>query len=330
MKEVWDKKAKTFPRYIANSDEDKPIFEYFKNAGIDFSGKNVLDLGCGNGRYALALAQNAKNVLCFDISPNMLENVKADAKKHGFSNIHTFCGDWGEFDIAEFGEFRDKIDIVFASLTPALNSFEKFEKAYNLAKEAIMYIGWGRKRENAYLNAVFKAHNAEVALPTGAMNVTEYLESLGLEVPPVHFITKTIHHRKTLESAVADASWQLEAHEVTPNIELIKEVSLKWREADYLNSSDLEDSATPRVSAYSSDSVLPKLDSRDSLDSADSANSTDSSEVREFKDLADSRDLRIGKIDENNEMKCYDITDNGENIVHYKSIMEIGIMAIRK
>lgn len=291
MKEVWDKKAKHFPRYTKDSQEDKPIFDFFKDE-VDLCGKNVLDLGCGNGRYALALAQSAKNVLCFDISPNMLKNVEMDAKSHNITNIRTFCGDWENFDLDEFGEFKDNIDIIFASLTPALNSFEKFQKAYNLTKEAIMYIGWGRKRENEFLSEVFKAHNSKVLLPVGVMNVREYLQTLGKETPPVHFITKSIIHRKTLKDTINDVAWQLEVHNEVPNYELIKDIALKWKERDCGDEDDF----------FSSDSI-------DSIGDYGDYRAKDSTDSTESKAPQDSQE---------------------STIISYKSVMEIGLMVIKK
>lgn len=225
MKEIWDKKAKTFPRYNQHNQEDKPIFEYFDSLGIQTKDKNILDLGCGNGRYALHFAKVAKNLYAFDISENMLSNVREDAKRYGISNIKTFCGDWGEFDTKHF---THPIDIIFASLTPALNSFDKFKKAYDLARECIMYIGWGRKRENKFLDEVFSAHNASVELPVGAPNVSSYLEQLGKEIPKTYFITKNIHHKKSLDDAIDAAIWQMEAHKVVPKYDIVKKIAKSW------------------------------------------------------------------------------------------------------
>lgn len=225
MKEVWEKKARTFPRYGEYGDEDAPIFAKFEELGVKTSGKVMLDLGCGNGRYALHFAKQVRRLYALDIAQNMLNNVIADAKTHNISNITTFCSDWAEFDVANFDE---PIDIVFASLTPALNSFEKFQKAYDLARECIMYIGWGRRRENRFLEAVFAAYGAKVELPVGALDVCDCLRKMGKTPPETHFITKSFTHKKSLKAAVEDANWQLEAHKVTPSESKTAEIAARF------------------------------------------------------------------------------------------------------
>ncbi len=227
MKEIWDKKAATFPRYGQFGDEDKPIFDYFDNVGIQLNDKYIIDLGCGNGRYALALAQKARFLYALDISQNMLDNLTKDAQTHNIFNVKTICADWEECDV---NTFTNPIDIIFASLTPALNSFEKFKKAYDLAREWIMYIGWGRRRENEFLSEVFNAHNTSVILPKGAPDVVEYLAEMNKEIPPIHYITKTITHKKTLQDAINDAALQLEMHDTAPNLQIIESIATQWKE----------------------------------------------------------------------------------------------------
>lgn len=229
MKVIWDKKAKNFPRYNKDNEEDRPIFEYFNNSGIKIKDKNLLDLGCGNGRYAIHFAQEARIVYALDISSNMLLNVSEDAKSHNIHNIKTFCSDWEDFNVSNF---EDSIDIVFASLTPALNNFSKFKKAYNLAREAIFYIGWGRKRESEFLDEIFKAHNAKVELPVGANDIAFYLSKLGKKAPEIYFITKDIHHKKSLQDSMNDVIWQLEVHQITPNYDLVREIASSWAKND--------------------------------------------------------------------------------------------------
>lgn len=230
MKNLWDKRAKNFPRYDKNLKEDKIIFDFFNAKEVNLKDKVILDLGCGNGRYALHLAKQARLVYAFDISSEMIENVRNDAKSHKIDNIECFCGDWSDFDISRF---LQPIDIVFASLTPALNSFEKFKKAINIAKEGMMYIGWGNKRESAFLEEIFKAHNAKLEIPVGAKDVEGYLKELNIELPEVKFITKNINKKKNFQDAISDAVFQLEMHNVEPNNSLIKDIiTNKWLHND--------------------------------------------------------------------------------------------------
>ena len=86
-KEKWNekyrqKKYSTTPSQI--------VRDYFGLA----PGKNALDIGAGNGRNSLFLAQHGFSVDAVDISD---EGLKQFAGRH--SNIHTICEDLDTFDI---------------------------------------------------------------------------------------------------------------------------------------------------------------------------------------------------------------------------------------
>ena len=222
-KNLWDKKAENFPRFGEFKDEDNVVFEYFSKEGRIWENKIVLDLGCGNGRYGLFFADLAKKLYMLDISPKMLENVANDAKKLGFYNVEIICANWEHFVPNNLN-----IDIVFASLTPALNTFERFKKAYILAKEAIFYVGWGRIRESRLLNEVFSAHNAKVILPNGAEFVCECLKKMNAKIPQITYIQKEITHQKPLKQTILDIAWQLEAHKIKPDSKMIEKIAKKY------------------------------------------------------------------------------------------------------
>lgn len=68
--------------------------------------ERVLDAGCGAGHTALALAPHAAQVVAYDLTPTMLEQVEQLAAERGLSNVVTLAGDVehlpfdeGEFDL---------------------------------------------------------------------------------------------------------------------------------------------------------------------------------------------------------------------------------------
>lgn len=52
---------------------------------------HALDLGCGGGHVAYAMAAFAKQVTACDLSPDMTEAVAVEAAKRGLGNIQTCC-----------------------------------------------------------------------------------------------------------------------------------------------------------------------------------------------------------------------------------------------
>lgn len=67
----------------------------------------VLDVGCGEGRNALFLAELGNRVDAFDISENGIAKAKAIAEKAGVA-VNYFCCDLGEF------VFREAYDVILS------------------------------------------------------------------------------------------------------------------------------------------------------------------------------------------------------------------------
>jgi SAM-dependent methyltransferase len=83
-------------------------------------GARVLDLACGHGRHAIALARRGLVVTGYDLSEVFLERARADAEAQGVT-VRWVCGDMrelrfdGEFDavinvFTAFGYFEDPED----------------------------------------------------------------------------------------------------------------------------------------------------------------------------------------------------------------------------
>lgn len=76
----------------------------------DLTGKNVLDIGCGTGRYSIECAKRgAKHVVGIDFAPSMIEFSQNMAKQ---MQVEDIC----QFVTADFvsHEFNESFDIVLA------------------------------------------------------------------------------------------------------------------------------------------------------------------------------------------------------------------------
>ena len=79
-------------------------------------GSQVLELGCGWGNVALALAQMGHNVTAIDIAPSMTELVRERARRLGVSvEVHT-----GDFASASSGDGSTECSSYQASITPPI------------------------------------------------------------------------------------------------------------------------------------------------------------------------------------------------------------------
>ncbi len=91
------------------------------------AGAGVLDVGCGAGRYAISIASRAKCVRGVDLSPQMIASANRRAADLGVENVQFEIADWHTFDVKKQG-FEKKFDLVFAHMTPAIQSYDTFKK----------------------------------------------------------------------------------------------------------------------------------------------------------------------------------------------------------
>jgi ubiquinone/menaquinone biosynthesis C-methylase UbiE len=75
-------------------------------------GKRVLDLGCGDGRFALGVAPHAKQVVGIDPDPELIRTAARRARQAGLRNVRFAVGAGQSLDLAD-GAF----DVVILSWT---------------------------------------------------------------------------------------------------------------------------------------------------------------------------------------------------------------------
>lgn len=82
-----------FMRFIDNllRKDIRDRFMLVMQEAADLSGKTVLDIGCGSGRYSVALAKkSAAGVIGLDFSENMVRLAESLAIKHGVGRVCKF------------------------------------------------------------------------------------------------------------------------------------------------------------------------------------------------------------------------------------------------
>lgn len=213
---IWNTKAKSFPRFKKEDKDILDAFDFFSKQGISFKDKMVVDIGCGTGRFAIKIAQEAKEVFALDISQKMLDLLKEDAKTYHLTNITTQVMDFNK------EKWDKKVDIAFASMTPALNNKESFLKAYHSAKEAMCYIGWGRVRESEFLQEAFETHKLQLELPTGLPDVLKWLEEEKIGAT-YQYQDSNFFFEGNLEETVENIALFIKMHNQIPNIPLLED-----------------------------------------------------------------------------------------------------------
>lgn len=243
-KAIWEQRGKSFPRNLQDAEDTIAIMDFFRANGANFKDKRVIDIGCGNGRFAFAMAREAKSVLGIDISTNMLNALNADAKALGLTNITTLESAWRDYNSNEV------FDIALASLTPALNHKEAFLKVLPLYKECFCYVGWGRVRECEAMDYVLKLHNLKLELPIGLPNVLEWLGELGVANVAHFYMIQDFPHNLSIEKAKAEARWNIEAHGGVVDEAKIEDFIAKYAKNDkveYLSHREIGIAVIPKL-----------------------------------------------------------------------------------
>lgn len=201
MREIWNKKSKTYPKFspIMRPFEAE-FFAFLDECGVSFADKSVIDIGAGTGVYSLHLAKMSKSVLALDISDSMLEILSLSAKKHNITNIQTANN--------QINDIKDrKFDIAFLTMSPALRSDEDFEIFYNLANTHI-YMNWLKPRKSNLLE-LFKSNSNRSDMSAPIAKLEEFLKTKNIKLK-----SKIINENRTatrsLDDMVENLAWHLE------------------------------------------------------------------------------------------------------------------------
>lgn len=183
----WNARAGNYPLPFAPSTLGKTgrILRLLRVMGADFYGRDILDIGCGTGVYALPLAGKAGKVLGIDSSAAMLRVFKAQARSAGLKNARCLRASWAEIPVARL---RGGFDIALASMTNAIRRKTDLLKMEAAARERCVYIGWAGVRKNSLLEAAYAHHGLKYRAPEGAERVLKALRALGRR-PRVKYIT---------------------------------------------------------------------------------------------------------------------------------------------
>lgn len=136
--DMWDCMAKRFGSHDPATFEDNKFLQLLKSEGMLSEDVTALDVGCGTGKYAFAIAPEVAEIEAIDLSEKMLDIARAKQSDGDVANIRFEQANWHELDLDELG-WRNKFDLVFAHMTPAVQSAATFEKLGEASKKWCVY-----------------------------------------------------------------------------------------------------------------------------------------------------------------------------------------------
>lgn len=123
----WDSQAERFALRPVPSWKSDRLLRRISKYSMLSKDSTVLDIGCGAGRYSVALSSKCKKLTATDISSEMLACAEAASLKNKRTNIDFKLTDWHNLSISDIG-WHNKFDLVFANMTAAIRSPEDFDK----------------------------------------------------------------------------------------------------------------------------------------------------------------------------------------------------------
>lgn len=139
--QLWDERADEWENELTY-DQDKiestrrrveATSGFLRGRGLLRETDDVIDIGCGPGRFVAEFAKTCHSAVGSDISGRMLEHGAAYAKKCGLSNTSYVRADFNAVDLDEIG-WRNRFDLVFTSITPAVGGSENLKKLMDMSR----------------------------------------------------------------------------------------------------------------------------------------------------------------------------------------------------
>lgn len=145
----WNERAEEFNKKDIEEKESRNFSSIldFIEVGQEAKFENVLDLGCGTGFYSIKFSELADYVVGTDISEKMLDYGERNAKAKNRNNITFIKKPWSELNLEEF-QWKEKFDLVFASMTPAVDSYEDLIKMINCGKGLYFLSGFVERKDS--------------------------------------------------------------------------------------------------------------------------------------------------------------------------------------
>lgn len=138
---MWDKRVSSWKQNfwkqnLQNGKAMNRIQEtasYLRSNGLLGPDMDVIDIGCGPGRFVSEFACTAHRVVGIDISPRTIEYARLFTQELGRDNTQFIVGDFQSLDLKTEG-LEHGFDLAFCSLSPAVTGIDGLKKFMALSK----------------------------------------------------------------------------------------------------------------------------------------------------------------------------------------------------
>lgn len=129
----------------------KAMREFLQKEGVLNSSYSVIDIGCGRGAFIMEIAPFVRCVKGIDFSTHMCRLGEKYTREKALNNVTFEVCDFTTCSLRELTK-NGKYDLVCSSITPAIRSYESFEKMISLSSSYCFNVSFVYKENQLYLD----------------------------------------------------------------------------------------------------------------------------------------------------------------------------------
>jgi SAM-dependent methyltransferase len=172
--DFWDRRAKGFHRSTKDSVTNDPFYLRLRQQVTPET--TILDVGAGTGRFTLALAPLAKQIVAIEPNETMLEYLRQDAEKRNLHNIVLRQETWQDTSQDLTGDL-----VICSHVLYPIRDIVPFLTKLNAAAQQHCYIYMRATPMDALTAPIWKHfHGDERCLPPGYIHALDILYEMGI------------------------------------------------------------------------------------------------------------------------------------------------------
>lgn len=237
---IWDAKAEEFAEKPLPDLQTDPFLKRVQEKVTLNRDVSVLDIGCGAGTYALALAGTVKEAVGTDVSAKMIDAARRRAEALSLTNTRFLVRNWASTDVEELGDGK-RFSVVFAHMTPAVCDYPTLEKMLACAAEHCFLVKPVRRKDSVQDQAFSLV---------GITKQTEQMDEIVLNTFAVLWMKgycPEISYRdtvwKNIRTAAETAQWCIERAKLQKQLTLEEEKKIR----DYIDGISENETVTETV-----------------------------------------------------------------------------------
>ena len=193
----WDGRAERYAERVAGTAARDP---FVRQARRHIGARTVVvDVGAGTGRFTLALAPRAREVVAVDASEGMLAVLRREADRDGVTNIRTEAARWEDTD----GVGGDLV--ICSYVLPLVEDVRPFLRKLDRAARRRVMVYLGAASPDLLLDPMWRHfHGAPRAPSPTYLDAVDVLSTLGI-TPDVQIVeVPAVSRFADLDTAAAD------------------------------------------------------------------------------------------------------------------------------